>query len=140
MVNPMAGLVNDFQELISDFKTDPFFAGTGPDDLGALYTLEYTVSTPGGFDPATGPTPGTETTYTTEAFEISLTERSERTGTKQFQDVRHQDRAVFVQVEDTFPQPIIDQIVTFDNQQYLVREILDAATLRIGYKLLLRKP
>lgn len=136
----MAGLVNEFQDLISEFKSDPFFAGTGPDDLGALYTLEYTVSTPGGFDPVTGPTPGTDTVYTTDAFEISLTERQDRTGTKQFQDVQYDDRAVFVQVEDAFPKPSIDQIVTFDGAQYLVKEIIDAATLRIGYKLLLRKP
>lgn len=139
MVNQMPGLVNEFQSLISEFKSDPFFAGTGPDDLGALYTLEYTVSTDNVFDPITGPSGGTSQTYTTQAFDISLSERRERTGTKQFTDVRTDDRACFVQVEDTFPKPAIDQVMIFDNQEYKAVEIIDAATLRIGYKILLRK-
>ena len=124
------GASNDFNELFDSFQSDPFFKD-------AMYLLSWVESISGGIDRVTGNQTVTNTTYSAQSFLLNPS-RSERPSYRVFQDIQAGDIVVNSQVIEMIKKPKLNSIMTFNSENFTVKEIV-SDTIGVTWTFLLRR-
>tara|TARA_R110000782_G_scaffold141550_2_gene234284 strand:+ start:3641 stop:4018 length:378 start_codon:yes stop_codon:yes gene_type:complete len=123
------GALSDFNKLFDEFQADEFFKD-------ALYTLSWTESVSGGIDRVTGIQTTTDTVYSADSFLLNPS-KSERPSANIFRDIQAGDIVVASQVTEMVKKPKLNSIMTFNSEDFTVKEIV-SDSVGVMWKFLLR--
>ena len=121
------GALSDFNKLFDEFQADEFFKD-------ALYTLSWTESVSGGIDRVTGIQTTTDTVYSADSLNPS---KLERPSANIFRDIQAGDIVVASQVTEMVKKPKLNSIMTFNSEDFTVKEIV-SDSVGVMWKFLLR--
>jgi|TARA_R110000822_G_scaffold76424_1_gene183638 hypothetical protein len=123
------GSRNDFNKLFDEFQACEFFND-------AMHTLSWIESVSGGIDRVTGIQTTTDTVYSADSFLLSPS-KSERPSAQIFRDIQAGDIVVVSQITEMIKKPKLNSIMTFDSEDFTVKEIV-SDSVGVTWKFLLR--
>lgn len=124
------GAKSDFSQLFDDFKIDEFFSD-------AVYSFSWVLETVTSIDRTTGASIKNTNTYSADAFLLNPS-KGERPSQKIFRDIQAGDIVVMVKQAELEVKPPINQVVTFNSEEYSCKEVV-SDPVGVTWKFLLRQ-